>query len=179
MKRLAYCFICFILCNLITHAANAATNPFSFLWGKTAPTEIAFAPFGFHTMPDGMPQYISFENKGTTALNDAQYLLEFHWRSLVVGTFSNSWKQQVEMLGLYRDLVYFKHLHVALIFGVMTGYGNMAANLGPASTRPLVAHDPGLVVAWDIRFPLSQKFSFHIVSAANFNVMDFGIGYAF
>lgn len=158
--------------------ANAETNLFKLLWGKTASTEIIFAPFGLHFFDPLNQQYISYGEPGM--VNDAQYLLSLHWKSVTIGTFTNSYRDQVEFLGLYRQIVYLKQFDLAYLVGVMTGYGQNAQNNGgPSFTHAIVAHDPGLIVALDASVPLTQKIAFHMVLPVDFRSVDFGFGYTF
>lgn len=167
------CLFYFVLTN-----ADAATNPFLLLWGRTASTEITFAPVGYHPFDPPDQQYVFHAKPGS--VNDAQYLLSFHWKSLVVATFTNSFQDQVELLGLYRQIIYFKRFDLNYFIGVMTGYGHHAeGNGGPSFTHSIVANDPGLLIAFDAQLLLTKKISFHIICPANFRSVNFGIGYTF
>lgn len=169
-----------ILCLVFfSFTADATTNPFILLWGRTAPTEIVFAPFGYHLFDSPSKQYI-FHPGPSGTVNDAQYLVEFHWESIAVSTFTNSFRNQVECFGLYRQIIYFKRFDLAYLIGMMTGYGSHAnGNGGPSFTHSIVAHDPGLIVALDARILLTKKISFHIIGPINLRSVIFGVGYTF
>lgn len=171
-------FFCLVLFCCISLNTNAATNPFLLLWGKTAPTEIIFAPFGYHLFDSPNEQYLF--DKQFHSVNDAQYLLSFHWKSIAVGTFTNSFGDQVEFLSLYRQVITSQRFDLAYIVGVMTGYGQYAdGNGGPSFMHSIIDHDPGLLVALDAKLPITKKIAFHMVCPINFRSIDFGIGYAF
>ena len=171
----ALIILCFIF---LSFNANAETNPFKLLWGRTASTEVIFAPFGYHFFDPLNQQYISHGEPGM--VNDAQYLLSLHWKSVTIGTFTNSYRDQVEFLGLYRQVIYLKRFDLAYLIGVMTGYGKNAQNNGgPTLTHSIVAHDPGLIVALDASMPLTKKIAFHMILPVDFRSVDFGVGYTF
>ncbi len=175
-KNLANALVLFSF--LFLSNANANINPFKLLWGKTASTEIIFAPFGYHFFDPLNQQYISRGEPGM--VNDAQYLLSLHWKSLTIGTFTNSYHDQVEFLGLYRRIIYLKRFDLSYLIGAMTGYGKNAQNNGgPSFTHVIVAHDPGLVIALDASIPLTKKIAFHMVLPVDFRSVDFGVGYTF
>ena len=176
-KHLRYQLIGCLTCLVLSSNSDAATNPFALLWGRTAPTEIIFAPFGYHIFDPANQQYVF--HKEPNSVNNAQYLLAFHWKSIVAVTFSNSFGDQVELLGLYRQIVYIKRLNLAYMIGIMTGYGSRADNLGPPLTRSIVASDPGVVAALDADFSLTKKIAFHMFCPVDFRSIDFGIGYTF
>lgn len=173
IKNLSILLSCFAFCN-----ANATTNPFKLLWGRTAPTEIIFAPFGYHLFDSSNEQY--FFHAKPDESNDAQYLVSFHWKSIAVGTFTNSERHQVEFLALYRQLIYYKRFALADIIGVMTGYGRDAKKIHPPPYMgSIVNHDPGAFAVWDATIALTKHFSFHAVCAINFQYMTLGVGYVF
>jgi hypothetical protein len=176
-KRLINAFIMFGLF-FLSFSANASINPFKLLWGREASTEIIFAPFGYHLFDSPDQQYVFHREPGM--VNDAQYLVSLHWKSVTIGTFTNSYHDQVEFVGLYRQIIYLKRFDLAYLVGAMTGYGENAQNNGgPALTHSIVAHDPGLIVGLDASVPITKKIAFHLIFPVDFRSVDFGVGYTF
>lgn len=113
------------------------------IWSSTPQTSITFEPVGFHTT-DAL--------RGFSQGNDLNYAIGFNYKTIIAGTFINSYDNRVYYIGVNRDFFIYKRLTLNYLLGIMHGYGDDATSLGVC--------DPGPLLALNIRYNLIKHFDF-------------------
>lgn len=121
------------------------------LYGKAPADGVYFMPIGYHTK-----HKLSFTN---------QQVIGITYRSLVFGSFINSFEDRTWYLGIVRTVFTFHSLSVDLVAGALYGYrGNLSKTEGiPLRNSFLWTHNLNPVITVNVDYKISEYVQFSTI----------------
>src|SRR3989338_763006 len=153
----------------------AITNCYAFsLWGYTPQSGITYAPIGFHWQNylEGRPQP-----------NDMNHIVALNYKSLVVGTFIDSYQNdlaRIYLLAFERNIINRKKFKMSYTVGLVYGYRGKLAQVSDFQNpilQDLMKGDINPCAYLTFKYHLNKHFA--LISMLTVNYLTVGIKLVF